>query len=230
MKAVTKFLCLFLASFCFASRLEAETPSASFAYVIAIGGNGKSFIEIDGKDLNAGGHPAGMSSGWLGVPAGEVKLKMEHELFGIADATTKLKEGDQKVFVLHTVTSPGRKEGRPSKKESRVTVLDVPTITKGTGSKKRVIIFSVSTQTDAKILLGGEEVILKPMQAVVCKTGGLGLFPTVEIVNPTPTDGQERLPIASVNLESSGVQLVVVFDGDEKQPLMAATVGLPEKQ
>jgi len=212
-----------------ADRSNAEEPKAKFVFIVAIGGEGRSFVEIDGKDLNPSGHLAGMASGWLGVPAGDFKLKMEHELYGIADATTKLNDGDKKVFVLHTETSPGRKEGRPPKKEAKVAALDVPTIVQDTGPKKRVVIFSVSKNPDAKVFLGGKEVELKPMKPVVCNSAGAGLFPSVEIPNPTPEEGMERLAIASVNLESSGVQLVVIFDGDEKQPLMAATVGLLEE-
>lgn len=206
---------------------HSQEPQARFVFIVAIGGEGRSFVEIDGKDVSSSGHLGGTASGWLGVPAGDFKLKMEHELYGIADATTKLKEGDEKVFILHTETSPGRKEGRPSKKESRVTVLDVPTLVQGTGAKKRLVIYSVSKKPDAKVFIGGKEIALQPMQPVVCSTAGVGLFPAVEIANPTPSEGAERLSICSVNLESSGVQLVVIFDGDEKQPLMAATVSLP---
>lgn len=218
-----------LMAVCVFTAVYAEDGKARFAFIIATSGEGRSFVEIGESDVNPTGHLAGMASGWLGFPAGDLKLKMEHELYGIADASTKLKDGDQKVFVLHTVTAPGRKEGRPPKKEARVTALDVPTIAQGTGAKKRLVIYSVSKKPDAKVFVGGKEVALKPMQPVVCSTAGVGLFPTVEIENPTPSEGAERMPIVSVNLESSGLQLVVVFDGDEKQPLMAAAVGLPEQ-
>jgi len=207
----------------------AASGNATFAFIVAISGEGRSFVQIGDEDVNPNGHLAGMASGLLGVPAGDLKLKMEHELYGIVDASTKLKQGDHKVFVLHTVTAPGRKEGRPPKKEARVASLDVPTITQGTGAKKRLVIYSVSKKPDAKVFVGGKEIALKPMQPVVCSTAGVGLFPSIEIDNPTPSEGAERMPIVSVNLESSGVQLVVVFDGDEKQPLMAAAVGLPEQ-
>lgn len=218
-----------LAAFLFAGLIAAsDVMPPQVLFINAVGGPGRVFVELKGEDLNPSGHSAGVASGWLGVAPGRFELKSEHDPLGSAEANVDLSPGDRVVFALHCTTVPGRKEGRPPTKAVKLTKLSVAPLLRTTSNTRRLVLLSLSQKPEIKVKFDGKNLLLKSGQPLTCSTASAPLFASIESVTDKPEGDVGVEKIASVNLESPGVRLIVIFDGDDQQPLMATAVSLAD--
>jgi hypothetical protein len=215
-------------------------------FMNGVPGDGLAFLEMGGKDLSPNGHTCGQATGWLRMKAGEFNVMAEHTPWGTAEWKTELAEGQQWALVLHRVTKPGRKPGRPDMKGVNLLNIDVNKLLAAAKGKERLTLMSVSEKPEVAVWFNEEEHILQPLKPKACSTTKAGIFAPVTIKLPPPPEGEapttpeapkqpDAKPaevikeLALINLEEPGHRLLIVHDANDQGDLAATAIDLGTK-
>jgi hypothetical protein len=193
--------------------LAAQSPShASFAFACAVSTPGKSFLEVDGKDLSPSGYTSGRTTGWIRLSAGKHILRAEQHPGGSVELSLDLAAGESKILLLHTEFVPSEKPGRPPRPELRLFAIPhdepkqktPPRVLKVYNALAEAVTLSTD-QTDVT------EVVAQPKKLeTVGFKGNVGFVSLTEKTEPPATE-----PLISVNFQEPSTFFILLYEAED---------------
>ncbi len=229
---------------CLSALLRADEPeNAKIIFANAASMPGRAFIEVNGQDVNSSGLVGGRSTGWVGLPPNAIKVVIDHDPLGKAEAEVELQAAGRSLIFVYMGMGPGRKPERPEVRAAKIEVIDCKKLGFNSSDKYQLALLSVSLQPTVDVVIGSENVVLRRFEPLIHPLKKSGTFlpisvpvSTEETVQAENTKGPEvdakinstaQVPLrelVALNLEDHGKRMVIIYDTDKPGELAAISL------